>query len=281
MSTTMSGRSGAAEPAISTGTFSNGIAYEAIGSGPRTVIFLPGGPGIARMAWTKVLHTLLEPLAAQGCTVWRLARRRGMPPGHSVPDMADDVAQVIDERFGGHVDAVVGLSLGGMIAQFLAARHPDAVGRVVLVSAAATPTAATVTSTRHYGEALGHGRFTAAGAAMLEDVLPGRWLRPVRYLFGLPLGRMLASSGNSLPDVLIETAAVMDVDARPVLPRITVPVLVIVGEKDPDFAPETVDETVRLIPSCRLIRYEGRGHGGTAWDERTSRHIAAFLDEPD
>jgi len=279
--TTTPGRRGrASKPEVRAGSFSNGISYDSIGTGPRTVVFLPGGPGVVRMAWNRIRRTLLEPLAAGGCTVWRLTRRRDMPSGHTVADMADDVAQVIDEAFDGHIDAVVGISMGGMIAQFLAARHPDVMGRVVLVSTAATPTAATVEGARRAGEALGHGRYTEAGAAFFEDVLPGDRLRFVRRLLGVPMGRMLAKSGNNLPDVLVETAAVMDVDTRPVLPRITAPVLLIRGDKDSDFAPDIVEETARLIPDCTLIRYENRGHGGAAFDKRTPGHILDFINQP-
>lgn len=275
---TTAGRRGqVAGPGVRVGTFSNGIAYDVTGSGSRTVIFLPGGPGIVRMAWARIARTLLEPLAAGGCTVWRLARRRDMPEGHTLADMADDVAQVIDEGFGGHVYAVVGLSMGGMIAQFLAARHPEVMDRVVLISAAAVPTPEVVESTRREGEALGHGRYREAGAAFFEDVLPGDRLRFLRRLLGVPIARMLARSGNNPPDVLVETAAVMDVDTRPVLPRITVPVLLIRGDKDRDFTSEMVEETVRLIPDCTLIRYENRGHGGAAWDKRTPAHILDFV----
>lgn len=281
MSVITAGRGRAAKPEVRTGSFSNGIDFEAFGTGPGTLIFLPGGPGIVRMAWARIGRTLLEPLAADGFTVWRLTRRRGMPVGHTVEDMADDVAQAIDEAFVGHVDAVVGVSLGGLIAQFLAARHPDSVGRVVLVSSAAAPTAGAVAGTRRYGEAMGHGRYTQAGAVALEDVMPGIWFSPVRRVLGWLMGRMLASSGNIPSDVLVETAAVMDVDARPVLPQITAPVLVIVGDKDTDFTPEVIDETVRLIPRCTLIRYEGRGHGGTAWDKRTPGHILDFVNQPE
>lgn len=205
-------RGRASEPEVRVGSFSNGIAYDVIGTGPITVVFLPGGPGIVRMAWNRVRRTLLQPLAAGGCTVWRLTRRRGMPAGHTLADVADDVAQVIDEAFGGHVGAVVGLSMGGMIAQFLAARHPDVMDRVVLLSAAATPTPATVARARSQGLALGNGHYTEACAAFFEDVLPGDRLRFVRRLLGLPMGRMLARSGNNPPDVLVETAALMDVD---------------------------------------------------------------------
>ena len=81
----------AARPGVRAGVFSNGIAYDVIGTGSRTVVFLPGGPGIVPMAWNRVGRTLLEPLAASGYTVWRLARRSGMPAGHSLEDMADDV----------------------------------------------------------------------------------------------------------------------------------------------------------------------------------------------
>ena len=280
--TTKAGRCGraSAKPEVRVGSFSTGIGYDAIGTGPRTVIFLPGGPGIVRMAWNRIRRTLLDPLAAGGCTVWRLTRRRDMPPGHSVADMADDVAHVIEEAFDGHVDAVVGVSLGGMIAQFLAARHPDMVDRVVLVSTAATPTAATVESTRRAGEAFGHGRYTEAGAAFFEDVIPGDRLRFVRRLLGVPMGRMLARSGSNPPDVLVETAAVMDVDSRPVLPRITAPVLLIFGDKDTSFAPGIVEETARLIPNCTQIHYHNRGHGGAAWDKRTPGNILDFISQP-
>jgi pimeloyl-ACP methyl ester carboxylesterase len=91
---------------------------------------------------------------------------------------------------------------------------------------------------------------------------------------------MLASSGNNLPDVLVETAAVMDVDTRPVLSQITAPVLLIFGDKDTSFAPDIVEETAQLIPDCTLIRYQERGHGGAAWDKRTPGHILEFINKP-
>ena len=60
-----------------------------------------------------------------------------MPADHDVTDMADDVAQAITDEFGGRVDLVVGESYGGMIAQCLAARHPDRVAYTAIVAAAA------------------------------------------------------------------------------------------------------------------------------------------------
>ena len=263
-------------PDVRTGTFSNGVDYQAIGSGPRTMLFLPGGPGIFPFLRARAARTILSSLAARGFTVWRLERRRNMPPGHTIADMADDVAHVIDEAFDGHVDAVVGASMGGLLALYLAARHPDHAERIVLLASAAIPNPATLESTSRFGEAMGNSRFTEAGEAFLEDIVPGDRGRPVRRLFGPLVGRMLATPNNP-PDVLIETQALMDADARPVLPQITAPVLVIHGDQDTSFTPDVVEETVQLIPDCTLIQYAGRGHGGTVFDARTPGDIATFV----
>jgi len=79
----------APRPKVRTGAFSNGIDYTAIGDGPRTVLFLPGGPGTVPFAgiWARMGSGMLKPLAGAGFTVWRLSRRRNMPPGHTVVDM--------------------------------------------------------------------------------------------------------------------------------------------------------------------------------------------------
>jgi pimeloyl-ACP methyl ester carboxylesterase len=270
-------------PPIRTGTFPNGIEYAAIGDGPRTMIFLPGGPGTVPFTgiWAQLGSGIFRPLAAAGFTVWRLSRARNMPPGHTVADMADDVAEVIDEAFGGHVDVVVGLSYGGTIALFLAARHPDAVGRVALVASSAAITEAGKETDRRFGEALGNGRFTEAARLLLEEMLPpGQSRRAATRVLAPLLGSVLARSGYNLSDVLVETRAEMDLDARPFLNQITAPVLIIAGDQDIFFTRDIVEETIRLLPDCTVIRYEGRSHGGTASDKRVPGDILTFAGRP-
>ena len=56
-----------------------------------------------------------------------------MPRGHSVEEMANDYAQLVDEEFGGQVDLYLGISFGGAIGVYLAANHPDHFRSIVLV----------------------------------------------------------------------------------------------------------------------------------------------------
>ena len=118
-----------------TGAFPNSMEYLTVGDGPRRLLVLPGGPGSsvpsglmrrARLRWCA-------PFIASGYTVWLVTRRRHMPAGHGVADIADDYAGLIAEEFGGSVHLVVGESYGGMIAQHLAATHPSCVSQVALV----------------------------------------------------------------------------------------------------------------------------------------------------
>jgi pimeloyl-ACP methyl ester carboxylesterase len=58
---------------------------------------------------------------------------RGAPAPFTIAELADDAAAVL--RDSGHRRAIVaGLSMGGMVAQELAIRHPDAVDRLILLA---------------------------------------------------------------------------------------------------------------------------------------------------
>lgn len=108
----------------------DGLHAEIIGNGPLVVLV----HGTAPSVWGEVPALL----AASGRTVltyWR----RSYPPSDtakvaSLRQHADDLATLIDAN-GGHA-AIVGWSIGGVIALDLAARHPERIDELVLLEAA-------------------------------------------------------------------------------------------------------------------------------------------------
>ena len=101
------------------------------GSTPARMVFLHGG-GQNAHTWDTVALALDRPLVAvdlpgHGHSDWP-GDRRALDPGA----MADDVATVVD-RLAPDAEMVVGMSLGGMTAIALAARHPALVKRLALV----------------------------------------------------------------------------------------------------------------------------------------------------
>ncbi len=71
----------------------------------------------------------------------------------------------------------------------------------------------------------------------------------------------------------------MSFDARPVLPHIEAPVLLICGDRDQFFPKGVVEETVDLIPDCTLVWYEGHGHIKAATSKRVAHDVLAFVNQ--
>lgn len=262
------------------GAFANGMPYLRWGTGVRSLLFLQGGPGSAPPApgELRLMGRMFRPYVEAGYTLWIVSRRRHMGAGYTVADMADDFAEVIRDELGGRVDVVYGLSYGGLIAQYLAARHPDRAGRLVLVGAACEVSDSFKDVDYRWAAARAQPDPTAAGLAFAEYFVPGPHLRWLRRLLAPLLGRFTTAEGVPPEDLIVEARAEMSFDSRAVLPDITAPVLLLVGDRDRAFPKALVEETSRLIPDCTLVWRRGRGHVGTAMSRSTPRDVLDFLE---
>ena len=259
------------------GTSSNGMEYSVIGTGPKNLLHLQGGPGSAiQGGWLgKFLADTRRPYLATGFRFWDVTRRRHMPTGHSVADMADDYAQFIREHLAGHADLVYGVSYGGMVAIYLAANHPELVGRVVLAFSGATAVGGELD--HEISTAVAEGRLADAGAASLVLVFPGERWRTVRRALAPLVGRLLAAMKVPPGDLLVERDAEETYDARNVLGRIKAPVLILSAERDEFFPPEIVAETAASIANCTVITYRRLTHAQGAASNRPIRDVLAWL----
>ena len=264
----------------SSGTFGNGMEYLRFGSGPKTLLFIQGGPGstVPKGIRRRVFRRQFEPYLDAGFSVWIVTRRRKMPPGHTITEMAGDYAHVISEEFGGHVDVVVAESFGGMIAQYLAALHPDAFGRIVVVIAAAELSDWGKDIDARMAGAIASGDAGRAGTVFAEYLFPETRLGWLRRLLGPLIGsRLLAASDYPPEDVQTEARAELSFNSRDVLPRIQPPVLLICGDSDRFFPKDVAAETAGLIPDCTLVWYEGLGHLRVAASSRVARDVLAWV----
>jgi pimeloyl-ACP methyl ester carboxylesterase len=246
------------------GMFGNGMAYLRLGAGPKTLLWIPGGPGNTLPSGGLSLRMGLSwsrPFTEQGYTVWWVTRRQDMPTGHSYADMADDYARLIADEFDGKVDLVLGMSTGGEIGFPLAASHPEAFGHIVILGAGYQENERCKDLNLRSSRLLSQGQTSQAMALMVEDMYP-HLPRPARWALGEFMGRSMY--GTTHPyfanDVMVEAEAGVAFDARPILPHITVPVLLVCGDQDPYYPKEIYQETARLIPDCTLRMYEGKGH---------------------
>lgn len=266
-------------PLLETGRFGIGIEYASWGAGQRTLLFLPGGPGssVPHGLTARMMGRSVVPYVDAGYRVLRLTRVRGMPPGHSCADMADDVVAALDEAGVGRADLVVGESFGGMLAQHLAANHADRVGLMALVASGPRISDWCSDVDRRLARALRRGDRTEAATVFGEYVLPGPRSRMLRQaLAPLAASAMLPGHPTALGDALVEVEAERACDARPLLPRVEAPTLVLAGDRDRIFPFDDVLAAARSVPDCAVRRFPGRGHVGMASSPRVPGEVLAF-----
>jgi pimeloyl-ACP methyl ester carboxylesterase len=252
------------------------LPYLAVGAGPPLVVLaglLPeAGVAPGRL---RADHERTARLYAHEREVFYVNRRPGIPRGVTFAEVAAEHAEAIAERFGGPVD-VLGISTGGSIAQQLAAEHPRAVGRLVLVSTGCRlgPLARKVQ--RRMVARVRAGATRKAAAVFAADLMPPGVLELPAALAGWLLGPALLSA-EGLRDMATMAEAEDDFDlAR--LPTITAPTLLVGGGRDRYYGAELFEQTAALIPDCRLEIRPGLGHMTVTWHPRALARIRLFLD---
>ena len=265
------------------GVFANGMAYARLGTGPKTMLWIRGGPGnvvpMGRLFLALSVSTL-RPFVESGYTCWVVTRKQNMPKGYTVADMAEDYAGLIADEFDGKVDLVAGEeAYGGMIGFCLAARHPDRLGRLATLIAGYQVSEQGKAFELDFARLMSEGRTSEAGALVVGLMAPDLRVPGVARVIGAAFIRLFF--GETHPyfasDVMIEAEAVTAFDAREVLSEIPVPVLLIGCDKDPEFSKEVYEETARLIPDCTLRLYRGKTGFQAVMDKRLPQDVLDFV----
>jgi pimeloyl-ACP methyl ester carboxylesterase len=199
----------------------------------------------------------LDRLAAQGAAALApdlpgFAGSAGEPGPCSMPALADAVAALLDHRDLSQV-ILVGGSMGGVVAQHFALRHPTRVLRLLLV--------ATGAFTADPPGALGKADALAASRWTAETVAPivagFFWKAPPAEKVAQYRAMAMQASQSAAVEAARSNASLRTFEE---LGRITVPTLIIQGRHDKARTPEHGAEMQKRIPNARLAVIEDAGH---------------------
>jgi len=208
-------------------------------------------------------------------------RTRGpaSPAPYSIQDMAADTVGLMD--WVGFARAhVVGISMGGMIAQELALNYADRVDRLVL----GCTTPGTQSGEAPPDEVLkvmtasqeGMSRLEV-GAQLAKVTLAPGWM--LTHFWKLP-GLMRRTGRHPIrPDAYArQMGAIGGFEAGRRLANLKMPALVIHGNRDVLLPPGNARRLVDLVPGARLVVYAGAAHGFTTEKPKLfARTVRDFL----
>jgi pimeloyl-ACP methyl ester carboxylesterase len=183
---------------------------------------------------------------------------------YTLEDMADDAAAVLDAA-GVPAAHVAGISLGGMIAQLLATRHPARVRSLASIMsttgdrAVGRPTgeAASVLVSSMPGDRDGFIERTVANAKAVGSGTAFPFdAEAVRQGAARSFDRAYHPKGTGRQFAAILAAG----DRTGALGQVRVPTLVLHGEEDQVIGVSGGEATAGAIPGARLLRVPGLGH---------------------
>lgn len=221
------------------------------GTGP-TLVFLHYWGGSAR-TWDLVTDRLdRRDILTIDFRGW--GRSKHLPGPYTLQEFADDVLSVLDDAaVSDHVR--VGHSMGGKVAQLVAATHPAGLRGVILVGSAPAVPPAEITP--HYCEALSHAYDSEESIAQARDqVLSGTPLPEAAKTRILIDSRACAGAARTEWPL---RGITLDISER--TRTISVPALVVAGAAD-RVEPESAlrENLVRYLPQAEFRMLPHSGH---------------------
>ena len=200
--------------------------------------------------------------------------RSGVTPGpYSIESLAEDLVALLDALKVSKAH-VVGLSMGGMIAQYIGANHPERVLSLGLCN----------TASEMPPRATWAGRIEAAQKGGIEALVDGtiqRWFREgftQRSPEKINVVRKMILA-TKVEGYVGNASAVRDMSQTTMLLKIKAPTMVMTGRQDPACTVDQGTVLHRMIDGSQFVIIEDAAHlSNIEQPEVFNRNLRAFLD---
>ncbi|MBE6895161.1 MAG: alpha/beta hydrolase [Ruminococcaceae bacterium] len=232
--------------------------YVRFGKGKKILVMLPGlGESLRSVKGTALPMAFMYRKLAKDYTVYIFSRRDNMPQGYTTTDMAADQKAAFD-ALGINKACVIGVSMGGMIAQHFAADFPGYVQKLALVVTCAKPNSTAEKAINHWITLVKKGSYKAFMDSNVKLIYSDKYYRKNKLLVPFV---SIVTKPKSFDRFFIQSSACLEHNAHDKLGRISCPVFVIGGEKDLVVGGDASREIAAAIKGATLKMYSQWGHG--------------------
>lgn len=249
------------------------IAYETHGTGEPVLLIM--GFTAPRQAWTLQIPALAERFKVMALDN-RNAGESDTTPHCTMQVMAADAMAVLDAE-GIDTAHVVGLSMGGMIAQHVALEYPSRVRSLALCTTTCGGPQSVQPGPEVLAAMMSMQGATAPDPQMIEKVgwilFPREWIAANLGRLATAMAPLLNVPRPSMAGVQAQLMAIVTHDTHARLPEIGHRTLVLHGTDDVLVPPQNANILAERIPDSRLEWIPGSGHGFNFQEPETFNRI--------
>ena len=248
------------------------MEYAKFGSGDKVFVILPG------LSIKSVIPSVDAVDDAYGIlneefTSYLFDRRKTVPEGYSIYDMADDTAAVMKE-LGLSDTYVFGASQGGMIAMAMAIRYPELVKKLVLGSTSPHVKPHQRAVLDRWIELARKKDAEGLCVEYAKEIYPKEVFEQYKGVF---LDMAKTVTDEELEKFIIVASSIIDFDVSGELKKIKCPTLAL-GVLDSDATME-IAENLDYRPDFSLYMYTGYGHAAFDTAPDYKQRVFDFLME--
>jgi pimeloyl-ACP methyl ester carboxylesterase len=263
-------------PAVEKGLLRGAFPYVRVGEGRRRLVVFPGlndalqPVDAAPRYWARFCRGVIKDR-----TVYLISRRRGLPAGMGTRAMAAAYARLVRDVIG--PADVLGVSMGGFIAQYFAVDHAELVNRLILATTGARAEPDKLDLYRTWLTWAREGRWRDVFVDMMEKSYAGCGMScDGSWMQASPKSVIRTELDPS--DYIVSIEACLEHDSREVAGRIARPALVLGGTDDVLMPATASRDLAGRIPDARLELIDGAGHAVFETHRDTcARMINGFL----
>ena len=245
--------------------------YVTFGKGTDILIMIPGlGDGLTTVKGMAAAMAFTYRVYASDYKVYLFSRKNKLEndrdKGYSTRAMTDDLATAM-KKLGISKAKILGISQGGMIAQYLAIDHPELVDRLVLAVTLSKPNETVQNVIANWIRFAENSDYKSLMIDTAEKSYSENYLKKYRPLYPI-LGRI--GKPKDFSRFIVQALSCIQHNAYSELERITCPTLILGGGQDKIVGAHSSIEIADRIKGSELYLYEELGHA--AYEEAKDFH---------
>ena len=249
--------------------------YVTFGKGKQPLVIIPGlGDGLQTVKGKAQIFSLSYRLLAKHYKIYVFSRINELRRGYTTRDMAADVAEAM-ETLNLDTAYVMGISQGGMIAQWLAANFPERVQRLILAVTTAKPSQLARERIEHWQKLSQSGNFKHLMLDIAQHSYTQKSYQKWRLLYNV-MGIFGHIKDKQRID--IQSVSCLKHDSLDFLEKINCPTLIIGAEKDDVLGVEASLELHKHIKDSQLTLLPECGHALYEQNKNFQNRVLVFLE---